>query len=146
MTIPASAIGTPIPRPTDQTPFVNENGNLTAHGLQLLTAYREFIVGMSRIIPCSASGTNVITLTPNTASPLLEKYLDFDVFPFVAAANSTGAVTMTVVPRKGTLATLKAYITNGSAQANTGDLTAGLFYQAWFVDSLDSGAGGFVIY
>lgn len=145
MSIPAAAIGTPIPRPTDQAPFVDSDGKLTAHALQLLTAYREFIVGMSRIIPCSCTGTNVLTLQPNIAAPLLEKYVDFDIFPFVAEHTSTGAVTMTVVPRKGTLGTLKAYITHGSVQAGVGDVVIGLLYLATYVDSLDAGSGGFVL-
>jgi hypothetical protein len=84
-------------------------------------------------------------LTPLTATPLIEKYVDYEVFTFVAANGSTGSVTMTVVPRKGTLATLKAYKTNGSAQAGNTDIVAGSLYLAIYCDSLDSGSGGFVI-
>lgn len=110
-----------------------------------MSAHREHMVGMNRITPCSASGTNIVTLTPNDSAPIIEKYVDYEFFPFVAANNSTGAVTMTVVPRKGTLATLKAYKTNGSAQAGAGDITAGLLYIAVYCDSMDAGVGGFIL-
>lgn len=99
----------------------------------------------NRIIPCNASGTNVITLTPLAVSPLLTRYNDYDIFTFEAANNSTGAVTMTVVPTTGSLATLKAYKTNGSAQAGSGDVLSGSLYLAIYNDSLDSTAGGFVL-
>lgn len=146
MTISTAATPTPISRPNGVFPVVDlTTGCFTEHGLQLLNGFRNFVVGMNRITPCNASGTNVITLTPLEASPLIEKYADFEAFAFVAANNSTGDVTMTVVPRDGTLATLKAYKTNGSAQAGNGDIAAGSFYLAFYVDSLDSGAGGFVI-
>lgn len=144
--IPAAAKATPLPRANAGRPFIDsDTGGLTQHGGQVLTAMRGHIAGSNRITPCSASGSNVVTLTPNDDAPLIEKYVDYEFFPFVAAANSTGAVTMTVVPRTGTLATLKAYKTNGSAQAGNGDITAGLLYIAVYVDSLDSGSGGFVL-
>lgn len=145
MTIPAAAKATPLPYANAARPFVDDGGMLTVHGTKVLSAHRENVVGANRITPCSASGTNTITLTPNDSAPIIEKYVDYEHFPFVAANNSTGAVTMTVVPRTGTLATLKAYKTRGSAQAGAGDITAGLFYEAVYVDSLDSGAGGFVL-
>ena len=137
---------TPITKPNGVFPFVDlTTGNLTEHGLQVLNQYYNFIVGMNRITPCNATGTNVITLTPLTASPLIEKYVDYEIYAFVAANSSTGAVTMTVVPRDGTLATVKAYKTNGSAQAGNGDISANSLYLAIYNDALDSGAGGFVI-
>lgn len=146
MTIPAAAKATPLPRANVGRPIVDtDTGGLTQHGGQVLTAMREHIVGSNRITPCSASGTNLVTLTPNDSAPLHQGYVDYEFFPFVAANNSTGAVTMTVVPRKGTLPTLKAYKTRGAAQAGAGDITAGLLYTAVYVDSLDASAGGFVL-
>jgi uncharacterized protein with NAD-binding domain and iron-sulfur cluster len=140
MSIATAAKGTPIARPNGLFPVIDlQTGCLTEHGLQLFTQYYNFMVGMNRITTCNASGTNVITMT------LIEKYVDYEVYSFVAANNSTGAVTMTVAPRDGSLSTLKAYITNGSAQAGNGDIVAGRHYEATYVDSLDSGAGGFVI-
>jgi hypothetical protein len=146
MTISADATATPIPRPNSVFQFVDlTTGTLSEHGNQLLSAWYNFIVGMNRLTPCNASGTNVITLTPLDASPLIDGYKDFEVYTFVAANDSTGSVTMTVAPRKGTLSTLKAYVTNGSAQAGNGDIVAGSLYFAIYNDALDSGAGGFVI-
>jgi len=146
MSISTAAKGTPISKPNGLFPFVDKDtGNLTEHGLQLLSQYYNFIVGMNRITPCDASGTNVISLAPLDASPLIEKYVDYEIYSFVAANTSTGLVTMTIVPRDGTLATLKAFKTNGSAQATTGDIVAGSHYLAVYVDALDSAAGGFVI-
>jgi hypothetical protein len=101
---------------------------------------------MNRVTPCNASSvSNVITLTPLTASPLIEAYRDFEIYGFVADASSTGSVTMTVVPKKGSLATIKAYKSNGATQAGSGDVVSGSFYLAIYVDSLDGGNGGFVL-
>jgi hypothetical protein len=141
-----TAIPSPIPRPNSQFPFIDvKTGSLSEHGNQLLTAWYNFIVGMNRITPCNASGTNVISLTPLDASPLITAYVDDEIYSFVAANTSSGAVTMTVVPRTGTLATLKAYVGNGATQANTGDIVAGSQYFAIYNAALDAAAGGFVI-
>lgn len=146
MTITAAATGTPLQKPNGIFQFVDtQTGCLTEHGLQLLSQYYNFIVGMNRLTPCNASGKNVITLTPLTASPLIEKYVDFEVFTFTADQTSDGSVTATVVPKKGALATLKVYKTNGAAQAGAGDLVAGSLYFAIYNDALDTAAGGFVI-
>jgi hypothetical protein len=146
MTISTAATGTPISKPNGLFPIVDlETGCLNQHGLSLFSQYYNFIVGMNRITPCNASGTDVISLTPLDASPLIEKYVDYEVFSFVAENTSTGDVTMTVVPRDGTLSTLKAYKTDGAAQATTGDVVAGSLYLAIYNDALDAGAGGFVL-
>lgn len=146
MSISAAATGTPINKPNGLFPFIDlQTGCLSEHGLQLLSQYYNFIVGMNRLTPCNASGTNVITLTPLAASPLIEKYVDYEIFTFVAANTSTGSVTMTVVPKNGALATLKAYKTDGSAQAGAGDIVAGALYLAIYNDALDTAAGGFVV-
>lgn len=146
MSISTAATGTPIPKPNQIFPVVDvKTGCLTEHGLGILSAFYNFVVGMNRVTPCNASGTNVITLTPLDSSPLIKKYVDYEIYSFVAANTSTGDVTMTVAPRDGTLSTLKAYKTNGSAQATTGDVVSGLHYEATYVDSLDGGAGGFVL-
>ena len=146
MTISTAATPTPISKPNGVAAFVNiTTGTLTEHGLQLLAQYRNFIVGMSRTTPCNASGTNVISLTPLEASPLIEGYRDFEMFGFVADATTSNSVTMTVVPKKGVLSTLKAYKTNGSSQASTGDVVAGSLYLAIYNDALDGGSGGFVL-
>lgn len=146
MTIPAEAKGTPLPKPDGLAQFIDPaTGSLTSHGLQLLAKFRDYVNGGNRVIPCSADGTNVITLTPNDATPFLEKYIDHEVFVFEAAATSTGTVTATVVPKTGELATLKVYVSGGSTQANAGDVVSGRLYLAIYNSSLDSDAGGFVL-
>jgi hypothetical protein len=146
MTIGNAAKGTPITKPNGVFPFVDlQTGCLTEHGLQVMNQYYNFIVGMNRITPCNASGTNIITLTPLDASPLIEKYVDFEVYSFVAENTTTGAVTMTIAPRNGALSTLKAYIDDGATQAGSGDIVASRLYLAIYADHLDSNAGGFVL-
>jgi phage terminase large subunit-like protein len=146
MTISAAATATPIPKPNSVFPFIDpKTGLLSEHGNQLLSAWYNFILGMNRVTPCNATGTNVITLTPLDAAPLIEKYTDFEIYGFTAANTTSGTVTATVVPKKGTLATLKVYKTDGAAQATTNDIVSGSFYWLVYVDSLDGGAGGFVL-
>lgn len=152
MTIPAAAKPGPIDQPNANIPAVDpDTGLYTLQELQRQQQVRNFVVGMGRIIPCSCTGTNLLTLTPNGhgsqdgESPLLEGLKFGDVFPFWAENTSTGAVTMTVVPKSGILSTLKVYKTNGSAQAGSGDVVQNLFYVAHYVPILDSNAGGFVL-
>lgn len=146
MSIPTAAIGSLISKPNGVFPFVDvSTGCLTEHGLQLMNQVYNFVVGMNRITPCNATGKNVITLAPLTATPLIEKYADYEVFAFVAEQTSDGSVTMTVTPRSGTLSTLKAYKSSGAAQAGSGDVVAGSLYLAIYNDALDTAAGGFVI-
>ncbi len=146
MAIATAAIGVPIPRPNASVPFVDpETGLLTSHGVQLLSAWWNFMVGGNRVIPTSATGKNVVTLTPNDASPMIEKYLDYEVFVAAAAETSDGSVTATVVPKTGVLDTLKVYVDGGSTQAGSGDVVADRLYLWIYADHLDSGAGGFVL-
>jgi hypothetical protein len=146
MSISTAATGTPISKPNGVFPFVDiSTGLLTEHGLQLMNQIYNFIVGMNRITPCNATGKNMITLTPLAASPLIEKYVDYEVFAFVAAETSDGSVTMTVAPKNGTLSTLKAYKSSGATQAGSGDVVAGSLYLAIYNDALDSASGGFVL-
>lgn len=144
--IPAGFKPTPLPKPRALVQIVDpQTGSLTSDGVQFFSRIRDYVNAGNRIIPCSASGKNLITLTPNDATPFLEGYLDYEVFAFTAAQTSDGAVTATVVPLKGTLATIKVFKTNGSAQAGAGDVVAGSLYLAIYSDGLDTGAGGFVI-
>lgn len=152
-TIPDAARPTPIPAFRSALAFVEPStGRLSTPAQQQQERLRSYINGAGRVIPCSAaSSSNLITLTPNDASPSLEAYVFGDCFPFWADANSTGPVTAAVVlvsrggVPAGSLATLKVYVTNGSAQADAGDLTSGLLYIAWYVPILDGNNGGFVL-
>lgn len=151
MTIPASARPITPTAGNIRIPIVDpKTGALNSAGINVLTDLLNYIQGSSRLIPCEETGTNVLALTQLSVSPLISHYNDYDVFQFVAAATSTGLVTanITVVQGQlvqGTLATLKVFKTNGAAQATTGDIVAGSFYFLVYVDSLDSGAGAFVL-
>lgn len=146
MSVDADAVGTPIPAAVAAFQFVDPaTGLLTKHGVEVLNAWHKQHVGMGRIFPCDASGTNTITLTPINEQMLLEKYSVYDVFAFRAAANSTGSVTATVAPKTGTLSTLKVYKTDGAAQAGSGDIVADSVYMLVYAPHLDSDAGGFVL-
>jgi hypothetical protein len=146
MSIPSAAKHRPIAAPSDRLPVIGHGGTYALDELRRQNHLRDYMVGMGRIIPCSASTTsNFITLQPNENAPLLEGYRFGDIYLFVADASSTGSVTATVVPKSGTLATLKVYINGGASQAGNGDITAGRVYMGVYVYSLDSNAGGIVI-
>lgn len=146
MTIPATATPNPIIPPNARVPFVDNKGNLTTTSLQLLQRFFTAINGLAPTFACDATAaSNVYTLTPIGVSPSLPGYFDYWSFAFVAPATSTGLVTATVVPNTGALPTIPVYKTNGSAQATTGDITSGLFYVLYYVDTLNSGNGGLVL-
>lgn len=146
MSISTAATATPINKPNGVFQFVDvTTGNLSDHGLQLLTQWYNFIVGMNRLTPCNASGKNVISLTPLAASPLITGYVDYEIYSFVAAITSDGSVTGTVVPASGTLATVKFFVAGGASQAGAGDVVAGNLYLGIYNDALDSGNGGIVL-
>ena len=147
MTIPVSAAVPPVAPPDVGKQFVDtKTGNLTtSYGYQTIAAIVNFINGTNRIIPCNATGTNVITLTMLAASPVLKQYNDFDTFRAVAANTTTGLVTALVATPSGNLATINVYKSNGASQATAGDIAAGLLYDFTYVDGFNSGAGGFVL-
>lgn len=146
MMVPAAARASPIGLPNSRIVFVDPTtGVLTPNGLGNLTDIINYINGSSRLIPCTETGTNVLALTLLSIAPLIKQYNDYDIYQFVAAATSTGNVTANVTTPQGALATLNVYKTNGSAQATTGDVVINLQYQLTYVDSLNSGAGGFVL-
>lgn len=146
MTISSAATIGPLPKINGDIPVIDiTTGNLTEYGVQTLNQWYNSINGMNRVIPCNETGLNVLTLTPLTASPVIDKYNDYEVFVFVADNTSTGSVTATVVPRKGVLATLKVYKASGTVQAGSGDITSTGLYFLIYNDALDSGAGGFVL-
>lgn len=146
MTIAASAQPVPIVTPNPGLRLVDERGFLTSRGAIALQEMHDYIVNMSRTMPCNASTTtNTITLTLLDVQPQVNQYASYDTYGFVADATSSGDVSILVVTSTGTLATLKAYKTNGSARASTGDVVQGRQYFATYVDSLDGAAGGFVL-
>lgn len=145
MTIPAASQVPSLLQPQQRNPLVDENGLLTNNGWQTLQGIFGFINGTNRVVPCNASGTNVVTLTMLDVSPLVQGYYDFDTFRAVAASTTTGTVTALVATPQGNLGTVKVFKSNGAAQATTGDIVSGLLYDFTYVDSLDSNNGGFVL-
>ena len=89
---------------------------------------------------CTASGTNVITLTPRTNVNAPTAYRPNQRFSFDAAATSTGTVTLLV----GSLATLKLF-QPGGAQAGAGNIVIGNYYEIAYDATLDGGNGGFIM-
>jgi hypothetical protein len=147
MTIPTAWIADALPPLNANVPIVDvKTGLPTAEFLLAWQRLSGYINAGSRVIPCSASTTsNVITLTPNNASPRLTGYRDYDIFAFVADAGSTGSVTATVVPAKGALPTLKVYKSDGASQAGNADIVSGSLYLLVVADAFDSGNGGFIL-
>lgn len=145
--IPSTAMVKSILPPNAVLPLVDKHGMLTTNGLQMLQQMFNTINGLTPTIACTAANTlNKYTLTPANIAPNFGGYTDFTSFAFVAPSTSTGVVTATVVPNTGSAATLKVFKTNGSAQASSNDITINLFYLLFYVDSLDSGNGGLVLY
>jgi hypothetical protein len=91
-------------------------------------------LALATIIPCAATGTNVIALTPVTNAPAVTTYTDKQSFGFVAANASTGNVTINVAG----LATVSLFVAGGVTQATTGDIIAGQYYTAVYLSSLNA--------
>lgn len=114
-----------------------------ADGLQPFTLWDASLADMGKLgaIPCAASGTNAITLTQVAAnfSPTITAYQNYQLFSFVPAATSTGAVTV----RLGLPAALNLYKADGVTQASTGDLTSTAIVLIGYNSALNGGSGGF---
>src|SRR5215472_4545670 len=116
--------------------------NLAA-GVQPLPLFDAMFTQVAQMcaIPCSAAGTNALTLTPIGAAPTFTSYQNFTSARFVAVNTSTGAITA----QFGTLASLNVYLGDLATQAGSGAITIGQEYVLVFVQSLNVGAGGFVL-
>lgn len=116
-------------------------------GLQPLNLWDQSLADMGSlgVIPCTASGTNAITLTPiptlfppNINSPPNANQC----FSFVATATSSGAVTISIA---GATSFLKLYRMDAATQAASGDIVNKVTYVVSFNQALNSNAGGFQI-
>lgn len=101
-------------------------------------------LGTYATIPCTAAGTNAITLTPVVGTPTIGSLNQLQSYRFLAAATSTGAVTIQVLA----LGFLPAYYpgVSGPVAAGTGNVVIGECYDAIYDVALNSGAGGFHLY
>ena len=125
---------------TYPTIFANLPGSPSTNPASLIDTMFNIAGGMGQI-PCTASGSNAITLTPITNYYLPAAYANFQMVGFTAAASSTGAVTI----RIGALAFVNLYMPTG-LQANNGDIILSNFYVAAFNAALNSGSGGFQVF
>jgi hypothetical protein len=96
-------------------------------------------VGAMIAIPCTASGTNAIALSPNVNCPALTGYNELGGYRFVAVNTSTGLVTA----QYNGLGFLPVYHGDGVTQAGTADLVIGQQYVFRFHQALNGGVGGF---
>lgn len=132
-------------RPQAHLPFVNpKTGALLPAGLHVLDEMWRQLAGGFVVVPCTATGKNLIVLTPTLTAEGAKLYANYMVFAAVAAQTSDGAVTGYVTNGTTPLATLKIYKTNGAAQAGAGDIVAGSLYLFVYNSALDSAAGGLV--
>lgn len=147
MTIPSAAQAPGISATLGSEMLIDvKTGKPLPYFIQLLTDIIERNNAGGRIIPCEATGTDIITLAVLQPSPVIQGYRFGDCFPFVAQNSSSGVVTAKVQLNNGTsLSTIKVYKASGATQATAGDIVAGSFYTAWYVPTLDVAAGGFVI-
>ena len=100
-------------------------------------------LGALTTIPCTASGQNAVVLTPAANTPTINAYTpEAPRFGWTQAQTSTGAVTLQLT---GGLAALNAYKNNGQSAVGSSDLVAGASYTAYFLSTLNAGAGGFVV-
>lgn len=93
-------------------------------------------------IPCTASGTNSITLTPFTANvPTVTALANYSLFVAIAAATNTGAVTVTV----GSFTALPVYrdSVTGPVALTSGQIVANNAIYLVYDSALNSGSGGF---
>ena len=80
--------------PNPPSPFTNlPAGN---NPISYLDTMFGTCLGNASVIACTASGTNTITLTPNSNFYLPTAYVNYNTFVFTAAATSSGSVTMLV--------------------------------------------------
>lgn len=103
-------------------------------------------LGAISYVPCTASGTNTITLTPKTNTPAINGYSQLQGYPFVATTTNTGSVQIQVLGPSGSpLTLLQAYklSSGGPTPLTSGDIQLGSYYIPVYDLALNSGVGGF---
>lgn len=144
--VSTTAQQTPIVTPNASVQFTTKDGQLTQNGRIALQQNRDFVVNTARLIPTEpATVNNSITLSLLPVQPIVTQYAAFDTYAFVADATTTGHVTAQVQTANGTMETLNVYKNNGATQAGNNDIMQGSQYHLTYTDSLNSGAGGFVL-
>jgi glycine rich protein len=118
------------------TQFAGETSDTTTN---LDADFQSLVPG--NVLPCTATGTNTIALTPVVGSLSVSAYTDKEQYSFNAPNATTGSVTINV----SAVGALKAFKAGGITQLGNGDITSGQFCQFAYQASLDTGAGGFVL-
>ena len=127
--------------PRNNIQFVDlRTGYLTAAGHELLQQFWRQVAAGYTITPCTATGGNAVVLTPTLHQEGGTGLSDYMAFAFELPATLSDVMTIELADHPAR----KAYTSLGQAQATTGDGTAGDFLVAFYVSSLDTGAGGFV--
>src|SRR3990167_5544253 len=116
-------------------------GILTPFGFSVIDQIWRQVAAGFVTVPCTATGTNAIVLTPTLHKEGGLVLADHMAFSFEAVATSSGLVTVQLAEQTA----LKGYVGNGATQANTGDVVDGSLYLALYLSTLDGGAGGFVL-
>jgi hypothetical protein len=93
------------------------------------------------VVPCTAAGTNLITLSPASNTPTISAYANYLLFSFVALHTTTGSVTLQV----GSLPALPVYAADGTIQLGSGAIVINDFYVVAFNQALNSGNGGWTV-
>ena len=123
------------------TPFVNFAGLSGAGEVdEPAQALDQNFQNVASIVQCTATGTaNAIILTANSNQPAIPAPPNsLQQLGFLAVANSTGLMTITVGPN-----TYNLYQNNGTTQCGSGDVLNGKFYVVAYNPALNLGAGGF---
>lgn len=118
----------PIVAPIKGLPFVDvKTGVLTQTAQQFMQQMFSFMVGTSRLIPCTCTNVgNVYTLTQFGIGPVVRAFQDYDTFVINASALSTGAATAKVINSNGdSLGTLSVLTAAGAATGAGGQLANG---------------------
>jgi len=145
--VDSTRIAHPLTPPSPRLQLVDKSGLLSSPGLSQMQQIYKLLNGLVPTIACDCTGTNTLTLTPVNISPQVQRYVAFLGIAFVAADTSTGTVSayLSLPAPTGDLDTLPVYKDNGGTAAGAGDIVAGRFYLLYFVDSVNSGNGGFVL-
>lgn len=112
-------------------------------GYQLLSLFDNMFsdLGAATVVPCTATGTNSIALAELSNKVAPSSYANHQLFAFVAAATSTGSVTVNF----NSIGAKNLYHQNGTTQVGSGDIVSGAFYVVAYYASLNSGSGGFYL-
>lgn len=121
--------------------ITDRDGNPTRDAHTVIEEMWRQVVAGFVIVPCVATGTNALALTPRLHKEGGANYGTGMAWSFVAVNTSTGAVTAAV----GAQLAKKVYKDAGATQAGSGDLVDDSLYLLVYNAALDGGLGGFVL-